>query len=32
MSDAKNTQASFYLNLPTTYEEWIEMGELSFGK
>lgn len=24
--------SSFYLNIPTTYEEWIEMGEVSFGK
>ena len=24
--------SAFYLNIPTTYEEWIEMGEVSFGK
>tara|TARA_A100001201_G_scaffold14204_1_gene17320 strand:+ start:932 stop:1171 length:240 start_codon:yes stop_codon:yes gene_type:complete len=24
--------SSFYLNIPTTYDEWVEMGEISFGK
>ena len=32
MSDSKQITGAFYLNIPTTYEEWIEMGEVSFGK
>lgn len=32
MSDKKTISGSFYLSLPTMLEEWIEMGELSFGK
>tara|TARA_B100000287_G_scaffold411354_1_gene440739 strand:- start:59 stop:319 length:261 start_codon:yes stop_codon:yes gene_type:complete len=31
MSDAKNISASFYMKL-TEDKDWIEMGELSFGK
>ena len=31
MSDAKNISASFYMKLEED-KEWIEMGELSFGK
>ena len=32
MSDSKKITGSFYLNIPTTYDEWVEMGEVSFGK
>ena len=36
MSDSNQytikSSGSFYLNIPTTYDEWVEMGELSFGK
>ncbi len=33
MSDSKKQiTGSFYLNIPTTYDDWIEMGEVSFGK
>ena len=31
MSDAKNISASFYMKLEED-KDWIEMGELSFGK